>query len=226
MNTSAKFPATEIAKALTGIQGLDQITRGGLPRGKATLVTGGPGCGKTVFGLQTVANGPLLYNEPGIFVAFEENSRQIIANAAGFGWNLGEVEDLFFLDAMLHPDTIAIGEFDFSGMLELLGAKARAMKAKRIVLDSLDVLLHLLPGATEKRREMNRLHSWLVENELSATITAKLDCQGRTLFSFKRRACKDQRSGAFECRSGAVCLRRLSCSEGAAPCHVGLCRSS
>jgi circadian clock protein KaiC len=157
-----------------------------LPRGKATLVTGGPGCGKTVFGLQTVANGALLYNEPGIFVAFEENSRQIIANAAGFGWNLGEVEDLFFLDAMLHPDTIAIGEFGFSGMLELLGAKARAMKAKRIVLDSLDVLLHLLPGATEKRREMNRLHSWLVENELSATITAKLDCQGADPLFFEK----------------------------------------
>jgi circadian clock protein KaiC len=178
MNTPEKFATGETPKVLTGIQGLDQITRGGLPRGKATLVTGGPGCGKTVFGLQNLANGALLYEAPGIFVAFEENSRQIIANAASFGWDLGDMEDLFFLDAMLHPDTIAIGEFDFSGMLELLGAKARAMKAKRIVLDSLDVLLHLMPGAAEKRREMNRLHGWLVENELSAIITAKLDWQG------------------------------------------------
>src|SRR5271165_3756621 len=95
-----KSPMTEFPKSLTGIQGFDHITRGGMPRGKATLVTGGPGSGKTVFGLQTLANGALLWEEPGIFVAFEENARQIVANAATFGWNLGELEKVFFLDAM------------------------------------------------------------------------------------------------------------------------------
>src|SRR5271166_1999226 len=177
MNPSNDIAATEIAKALTGIQGFDQITSGGIPRGKATLVTGGPGSGKTVFGLQTLANGVLLWDEPGIFVAFEENSQQIIANAASFGWNLAKLRKLFFVDAMPDPDTIAVGEFDFSGMLALLSAKASAMKARRIVFDSLDVLLHLLPSPIERRREMNRLHNWLVANRLTAIITAKMDWQ-------------------------------------------------
>jgi circadian clock protein KaiC len=177
MNSSNKNPVSDNAKALTGIEGFDQITRGGLPRGKATLVTGGPGSGKTVFGLQTLANGVLLNDEPGIFVAFEENSRQIVDNAASFGWNLRELKELFFLDAMPASDTISIGEFDFSGMLTLLSAKVQAMNARRIVFDSLDVLLHLLPGPVERRREMNRLHSWLVTNGLTAVITAKLDWQ-------------------------------------------------
>jgi circadian clock protein KaiC len=177
MNSFDTEPIAEFPKALTGIQGFDQITRGGMPRGKATLVTGGPGAGKTVFGLQTLANGALLFDEPGIFIAFEENSRQIIANAASFGWNLAGLEKVFFLDAMPDPDTIAVGEFDFSGMLALLSAKAAKMQARRIVFDSLDVLLHLLPGPVERRREMNRLHNWLVANEMTAVITAKLDWQ-------------------------------------------------
>jgi len=177
MNSTNNNPIAECAKALTGIAGFDLITRGGLPRGKATLVTGGPGSGKTVFGLQTLANGVILNDEPGIFVAFEENSRQIVDNAASFGWNLPDLKELFFLDAMPASDTISIGEFDFSGMLTLLSAKVHAMDARRIVFDSLDVLLHLLPGPVERRREMNRLHSWLVTNGLTAVITAKLDWQ-------------------------------------------------
>ena len=76
-------------KAPTGIEGLDDITGGGLPRGCTTLVMGGPGCGKTVLALQSLVNGARLYNEPGIFVAFEENSRSIIANAENFGWEIG-----------------------------------------------------------------------------------------------------------------------------------------
>jgi circadian clock protein KaiC len=177
MISADKNLADEFPKAPTGIEGFDQITRGGMPRGKATLVTGGPGCGKTVFGLQTLANSVFLWDEPGIFIAFEETSRQIIENAASFGWNLVESEKLFFLDAMPDPDTIAVGEFDFSGMLAVLLAKAEQMKARRIVFDSIDVLLHLLPSSVERRREMNRLHNWLVANELTAIITAKIDWQ-------------------------------------------------
>jgi circadian clock protein KaiC len=159
----------------SGIEGLDQITRGGLPLGKVTLVTGGPGSGKTVFGLQALANGAHLFGEPGIFIAFEEKSRQIITNAAGFGGNLEEPESLFFLDAMPAPDTITIGEFDFSGMLALLRGKVEDMKARRIVFDSLDVLLRLLPGPAERRREMDRLSNWLLDTGLTGIITAKMD---------------------------------------------------
>jgi circadian clock protein KaiC len=172
MNASKNNSPADISKARTGIEGFDQISRGGLPRGSLTLVTGGSGTGKTVFGLQMLVKGASLFDEPGLFVAFEEKSRKLFANAASFGWPLTQIE---ILDAMPPVDAVAIGEFDLSGMLAVLSAKVQAMKARRIVIDSLDVLLHLLPGALERRREINRLQSWLVAGELTAVITAKLD---------------------------------------------------
>jgi circadian clock protein KaiC len=169
-NRSAEYP-----KAPSGIQGFDDITHGGMPRGKVTLVTGGPGSGKTMFALQALANGAFLWDEPGIFVAIEENSRQIIANALSSGLNLPEPEQLFFLDAMPDPDDTSFGEFDFSRMLGALTAKVQEMNARRIAFDALDVLLRLLPGAVEERKEMDRLHEWLVANNLTAVVTAKLN---------------------------------------------------
>jgi circadian clock protein KaiC len=90
-------------KTPTGIEGFDLITGGGLPRNRTTLLLGGPGSGKTVFALQTLVNGARQFGEPGIFVAFEENSRHILANAASFGWNLPKLEkkQLFFFDAKM-----------------------------------------------------------------------------------------------------------------------------
>src|SRR5471032_2746949 len=98
-----RSPRPAITSAPTGIQGFDEITHGGLPRGRTTLVMGGPGCGKTVFALQSLATSAHRTKEAGIFVAFEENTRQIIANAATFGWNLPALErkKVFFLDARL-----------------------------------------------------------------------------------------------------------------------------
>jgi len=86
-------------KMPTGVEGFDAITGGGLPRNRTSLILGGPGSGKTVFALQTLVNGARQFSEPGIFVAFEENSRHILANAASFGWNLPKLEkkQLFFL---------------------------------------------------------------------------------------------------------------------------------
>src|SRR5438132_7741038 len=95
-------------KMPTGVEGFDAITGGGLPRNRTSLILGGPGGGKTVFALQTLVNGARQFGEPGIFVAFEENSRHILANAASFGWNLPKLEkkQLFFFDAKLRPDVI------------------------------------------------------------------------------------------------------------------------
>jgi circadian clock protein KaiC len=171
MKTYDENPSHEILKALSGIEGFDQITRGGLPRGSVTLVTGGSGSGKTVFGLQTLVAGAVL-DEPGLFVAFEEASRKILANASSFQWPSAKWE---IVDAMPPPNAITIGEFDFEGMLAVLSVKVSTMKAQRIVFDSLDVLLHLLPGVLVRRREINRLHSWLLDHQLTAIITAKLD---------------------------------------------------
>ncbi|HPE72242.1 MAG TPA: circadian clock protein KaiC [Candidatus Competibacter sp.] len=172
-----------IAKAPTGIEGLDNLTSGGLPRHRVTLLAGSAGAGKTVLSLQILVNGVERWNEPAIFVAFEENSRQIIENAATFGWDLAELErqKLFFLDAQMRPDVVKTGEFDLGGVLAVLQAKADAMGARRIVFDALDVLLALLDDPLAERRELYRLHDWLMKNRLTGIITSKLDADDASL---------------------------------------------
>ncbi|HEV7716159.1 MAG TPA: ATPase domain-containing protein, partial [Steroidobacteraceae bacterium] len=162
-------------KATTGIPGLDEMTFGGLPRARTTLLSGGPGSGKTLFALQFLVHGARDCNEPGIFVAFEETPARIIANAESFGWKLAQLQpkSLFFLDAQPQPDLIQSGNFDLSGMLAVLGAKIKETKARRIVFDALDIVMALLPDAASVRREMYRLHGWLTEHELTGLITLK-----------------------------------------------------
>jgi len=166
-------PGTE--KLVTGIVGFDEITGGGLPRGRTTLVIGGAGCGKTVFALQTLVHGARRKKEASIFVAFEESAGQIIANAATFGWDLPSLakKKLFFLDAQLSPDVVKAGEFDLIGMLSVLKAKAEQLKATRIVFDGIDVLLNLLNDDVAERREVYRIRDWLVETGLTGIITQK-----------------------------------------------------
>jgi circadian clock protein KaiC len=168
---------TSLVKVPTGIEGLDEILNGGLPKGRTTLLTGGAGSGKTVLALQTLVNGARLWGEAGIFVAFEENSHQIFTNADSFEWDLPGLErdKLFFLDARLSSDVIAAGQFDLQGMLASLKAKADEIGAKRIVFDSIDVLLSLMDDPNHQRRELYRLHDWLAENQFSGILTARTD---------------------------------------------------
>jgi len=167
--------ASSAGKAATGIEGFDAITAGGLPRGRTTMLGGGPGSGKTIFGMQFLVHGALHCGEPGIFVAFEETPSRIVANMAGFGWTLEELqpEKLYFLDAQPLPDLVQSGAFDIEGMLAAIGAQAADMGARRIVFDALDVVLALLPDAAAQRREMYRLHQWLLSSELTGLITVK-----------------------------------------------------
>ncbi len=167
-------PAPTLAKSPTGIVGFDEITAGGLPTGRTTLLLGGPGSGKTIFAIQFLVHGARNLGEPGIFVAFEEAPQRIIANVEGFKWRLDELQpDLFFLDAQPSPDLIQSGSFDLGGMLASLAAVAAEMGARRIVFDALDILLALLPDAATQRREVYRLHEWLIAHELTGLITAK-----------------------------------------------------
>jgi len=174
MKTQA--PHASVTKMLTGIQGFDEVTEGGLPRGRTTLVMGGPGCGKTVFALQALVNGAHGTKEAGVFVAFEESTRRIVANAATFGWDLPALikKKLFFLDARLDPEVVKAGEFDLLGMLNVLQAKAEEIHAKRIVFDGIDVLLSLLDDPVAERREIYRLRDWLAQTGLTAIITQKV----------------------------------------------------
>lgn len=168
-------PVQTLPKSPTGIAGLDAMTGGGLPTGRVTLIEGGPGAGKTALALQSLVNGARQFNEPGIFVAFEESAARIKAHAATFGWDLPALQrqKLFFLDAKPAPDLVQAGAFDLGGLLAAIDAKARQMRARRIVFDALDVVLTLLNDAEAERREVYRLHEWLLDRGLTAVITAK-----------------------------------------------------
>jgi circadian clock protein KaiC len=172
---SNKYAAQSAVKAATGIEGFDAITHGGLPRGRTTLLVGGPGSGKTLFALRFLVHGAQDCREPGIFVSFEETSKRIVRNAAVFGWKLPALQrkKLFFLDAQPSPDLVHSGNFDLTGLLAALGAKMDELGARRIVFDAMDIILDLLPDEASKRREVYRLHEWLLARELTAVITSK-----------------------------------------------------
>jgi circadian clock protein KaiC len=166
-----------LAKMPSGIKGFDDITAGGMPRRGTTLLMGGPGSGKTVFALQMLVSGAMHHGTPGIFVAFEEHARRVSANAETFGWNMRhlEKERLYFVDACMRPDVVKAGEFDLTGLLAALEAKAREMGAQLIVFDAIDVLLSLLDDPAAECRELYRLHEWLANNEFTGILTTKVE---------------------------------------------------
>lgn len=178
-SATRKVPVTvkpaRSTKSATGIVGFDEITNGGLPRGRTTLLSGGPGSGKTIFALEFLVHGATQESETGIFVAFEETPERLTANFETFGWRLSELQPdrIFILNAQPPDNLIQSGAFDFSGMLATLSAVVQQMGATRIVFDALDILLAFLPEDASRRREVYRLHDWLLANGLTALITAK-----------------------------------------------------
>lgn len=150
-----------------------------MPRHRTSLLVGGPGAGKTVFALQCLVNAARGYSASGIFVAFEESPRQIVANGATFDWQLASLpaKELFFLDAHLSPTLVKAGDFDLAGMLAMLAAKKEEIGAQWIVFDGIDVLLTLLQDPVAETREIYRIRDWLAENALTAILTTKLESQ-------------------------------------------------
>ncbi|MCA1798579.1 MAG: circadian clock protein KaiC [Xanthomonadaceae bacterium] len=186
MKTTHRVVSKAPDKAPTGIIGFDDITGGGLPRGRTTLLVGGPGSGKTVFALEFLVHGARSLEEPGIFVAFEESSQRILANAHSFDWNLPGLQGskLSFVDAQPAADLMQSGEFDLGGLLAALQAMVTETGAQRIVFDALDVMLALLSDSAARRTEIYRLHDWLLKHELTAVITAKAGADERTFMQF------------------------------------------
>jgi len=174
---SDKNRTTLLEKISSGIEGFDDLTAGGLPRGGTTLLMGGPGSGKTVLALQILVNGAIAHGTPGIFVTFEENARRVSANGEAFGWDMPELarEKVHFVDACLRADVVKSGEFDLTGLLAGIEVKAREMGAQLIVLDAIDVLLSLLDDPAAECRELHRLHEWLVRQELTGLLTTKIE---------------------------------------------------
>jgi len=168
---------TGVKKALTGIAGFDEITGGGLPAGRPTLVTGSAGSGKTLFGVEFLVRGARDHGEPGVLLAFEESASDLRDNVASLGFDLPrlEREGLMVVDAVrLDPSGIVMtGDFDLEGLFIRLGAAVDAVGAKRVVLDTIEVLFGALPDENVVRAELGRLFRWLRERGLTTVITGE-----------------------------------------------------
>jgi circadian clock protein KaiC len=170
-------PAVHLPKCLTGIQGLDEITGGGLPRGRPTLVCGGAGCGKTLLAAEFLVRGAVQFGEPGVLMAFEETEAELKANVASLGFDLaGLVRRKKIVIDYVHIERSEVqesGEYDLEGLFVRLGHAIDSIGAKRVVLDTLEVLFASLPNEAILRSELRRLFRWLKDKGVTAVITAE-----------------------------------------------------
>jgi circadian clock protein KaiC len=169
--------ATCLPKCPTGIQGLDEITGGGLPRGRPTLVCGGAGCGKTLLAAEFLVRGAVQFGEPGVFMAFEETEAELKANVASLGFDLaGLVRRKKIVIDYVHIERSEVqesGEYDLEGLFVRLNHAIDSIGAKRVVLDSLEALFASLPNEAILRAELRRLFRWLKDKSVTAIITAE-----------------------------------------------------
>jgi len=181
MNTTVSMPlvprAQSLAKARTGISGLDEVTFGGLPAGRPTLICGGPGCGKTLLATTFLVNGAVMFNEPGVFVSFEETSDDLIKNVASLGYDLGALvaQKKIAIDFVRveRSEIEETGEYDLEGLFVRLDYAIKAVGAKRVVLDTLEMLFAGLGDTQILRAEIRRLFAWLKQRNVTAIITAE-----------------------------------------------------
>ena len=173
-----------LPKAPTGIGGLDEITRGGLPQGRSTLVTGGTGSGKTLLGLQFLVAGAREYGEPGVLVTFEESAEKVSANVASLGFDLDGLQrdGLLVVHAFrLDPsEVVETGEFDFEPLFLLLGDTIERIGAKRVVLDTIELLFGAFRDQAIVRAELGRLFRWLEDHAVTAIMTGERGDTGLT----------------------------------------------
>lgn len=166
----------QIAKAPTYIGGLDDILHGGLPIGRTTMVSGGPGCGKSIMGMQFIFNGAQ-YGQPGIFISFEESVTAIRQNAASIGIDFPVAEaagDVFLYAPPINQKINKSGDFDLGGLMAIIEGQSNAMNAHRLVLDGIDVLLRYYDNIAREREELYFLNDWLRVKNLTTILTVKL----------------------------------------------------
>lgn len=177
MSTETLPRGAKLLKAPTGIQGFDEITGGGLPQGRPTLVCGGPGCGKTMFGMEFLIHGAVDHGEPGVFVSFEEAALDLAKNVASLGHDLGALAEqrLIAVDHVRveRSEIEETGDYDLEGLFVRLGFAIDTIGAKRIVLDTVEALFAALPNEGIVRAELRRLFGWLKERGVTAVITGE-----------------------------------------------------
>jgi circadian clock protein KaiC len=170
-------PSEVLKKCPTGIRGFDEITEGGLPRGRPALVVGAAGSGKTVFGMEFLVRGALQYGEPGVFMSFEENDNDLAKNFASIGFNLRDLIARKLLDIdfvyIEKKEIEETGEFDLDGLFVRLGSAIDGIGAKRVVLDTLEALFSGLSDEGILRAELRRMFRWLKEKGVTVVITSE-----------------------------------------------------
>jgi circadian clock protein KaiC len=168
---------TPLPKTPTGIEGLDEVTGGGLPKGRTTLVCGSPGCGKTLLAMEFLVHGAIQYGEPGVCMEFEEAPEKLTANVRSLGLDLRELtkrKKLLVDHVRVERNEIAeTGEYNLEGLFIRLGHAVDAIKAKRVVLDSIETLFAGLTDAAVLRAELRRLFRWLDDRNLTAIVTGE-----------------------------------------------------
>jgi circadian clock protein KaiC len=166
-----------LPKSPTSIQGLDEITGGGLPKGRPTLVCGGAGCGKTLFAMEFLVRGATQHNEPGVFISFEETEKELTANVASLGFDL----DILVKRKKIWLEHIRVergeieqgGEYDLQGLFIRIHNAVESIGAKRVVLDTIETLFSGLPNPLVLRAELQRLLRWLKRKGVTTIITAE-----------------------------------------------------
>jgi circadian clock protein KaiC len=169
--------ALSLPKCPTGIQGLDAVTGGGLPKGRPTLVCGATGCGKTLLAIEFLVHGAVQYGEPGVFMAFEETAEELSQNVRSLGFDLDAlieqkklIVDFVFVERSEIEET---GEYDLEGLFIRLGHAIDSLGAKRVVLDTIETLFSGLSDSGILRSEIRRLFRWLKEKGVTAVITGE-----------------------------------------------------
>ncbi|MBZ5532910.1 MAG: circadian clock protein KaiC [Acidobacteriia bacterium] len=169
----------KLPKAATGIQGFDEITWGGLPQGRPTLISGGAGSGKTLFGLEFLVRGATQFHEPGVLISFEETAQDLSKNAASLGFDLDRLvaaKKIFVDYVHIERSEIAeTGEYDLDGLFIRIADAVKRVGARRVVLDTIEALFGELPSPNILRAEIRRLFRWLKEQGLTTVITSERD---------------------------------------------------
>ena len=175
--TNHSKPTESLQKELTGIPGFDEITLGGLPAGRPTLICGSAGAGKTLFAMEFLVRGATLYNQPGVFMSFEETDEELTKNVASLGFDLNQLiaEKKLLLDHVFieRSEIEETGEYDLEGLFLRLGHAIDTIGAKRVVLDTLEALFSALPNEAIIRAELRRLFRWLKDKGMTAVITCE-----------------------------------------------------
>ena len=178
-----------VSKAQSGIDGLDEITAGGLPRGRPSLVIGGPGCGKTMFAAEFIVQGATRFGEPGVFMMFEETADELVANVRSLGFDL----DRLVRDGKVAIDYVRVeraeieetGQYDLEGLFIRLAHAVESVGAKRVALDTLEALFSGLSDHAVLRAELRRLFRWLKDRGLTAVITAERAAETLTRYGLE-----------------------------------------